>query len=350
MMCVSSADGYFKRVNAAFTATLGWDRDELLARPYLDFVHPEDLEPTLAAVEHQVKGGKKIFCFENRYRHKDGSWRVLSWRSVPYPGGFMYATARDVTEVRRVEEALRFSEERLGTLAGGVAHDLNNALAPILMGMEILKDEYPQESELLETIAASARRGADMVRQLMTYAKGAEGDHVLVEIDPLMREMQKIIRGTFPKSIRIEVLCDPQLPNVRGDATQIHQILLNLAINARDAMPDGGTLTLEARGEELDELSATAHGLRAAKPGRYAVLRVRDTGTGIPPELVDRIFDPFFTTKSPEVGTGLGLSTVLGIVKGHRGFLSVDTRIGQGTTFNVFFPADGGNDAAAQSQ
>ena len=231
--------------------------------------------------------------------------------------------------------------ESIGTMAGGVAHDLNNAIAPIMMSLEILKEQYPRESELLDTLDASVKRGAEMVRQLLTFAKGAEGEHVLVEMAFLFREMQKIIRGSFPKNIFLEVKCDPKLPRVRGDVTQLHQILLNLAVNARDAMPQGGTLTLAALCADLDE--AAAGGVPGAKPGAYVMVRVSDTGTGIPPEIVDRIFDPFFTTKGPDVGTGLGLSTVMGIVKGHRGFLTVDTQLGQGTSFAVYLPAEYGN-------
>jgi two-component system cell cycle sensor histidine kinase/response regulator CckA len=623
MMCIASADGYFKRLNPAFTQTLGWSVAEMLARPFLEFVHPDDHAATRREVERQVVAGEKVLRFLNRYRHQDGSWRWLSWKSAPQPGGLMYATARDITELRQAEEALRRSEESLsvtlnsigdavlatdtggrvtrlnpvaerltgwpqaealgrpvaevfhiinettrapgvipvdkvlatgeihglanhtiliardgaerpiadsaapirdregrtigvvlvfrdvsqdrkteqelarfneglvqlveersaalqesvrlghaaldaltahvaildergvilatnrawrnfaaqnglptapvsegtnyltacdeaaaqsvteaaqmaqglrqviagekpeffleypchtpteqcwflcrvtrfasggpvrlvvahenitqmklllkqqhraqrlesiGTLTGGIAHDLNNALAPIMMGVELLKMEYPQETKVIEMIESSTKRGADMVRQLLNFAKGAEGERVSVRPERLITEMKNMMKGSFPKNIQVVVKCDPKLPTVLGDATQLHQVLLNLCVNARDAMPHGGTLTLLAQTREVDAVYASS--VPDAKPGRYIALRVRDTGAGIPPEILDRIFDPFFTTKGPDKGTGLGLSTVMGIVKGHGGFLQVYSQPGQGSTFSVYLPVD----------
>ncbi len=227
--------------------------------------------------------------------------------------------------------------EAIGTLSGGVAHDLNNALAPILMGVVLLKIRYPLESKILDLFESSARRGADMVRQLLTFAKGAEGERVILQVAHLVREMEKLMTSSFPKNIQLVVTCAPQLPTVLGDATQLHQILLNLCVNARDAMPTGGTLTLEAQSLEVDE--AFASSVPDARPGSYVALRVHDTGTGIPKEIIERIFDPFFTTKSPDKGTGLGLSTVMGIVKSHGGFLQVSSQPGLGSTFTAFLPA-----------
>jgi CheY-like chemotaxis protein len=182
-----------------------------------------------------------------------------------------------------------------------------------------------------------------MVRQLLTFAKGAEGERVLLRPGHLVKELEHLMKGSFPKNLQLVVKCDPKLPTVLGDATQLHQVLLNLCVNARDAMPHGGTLTLEAQHMEMDAEYASS--MPDAKPGKYLVLRVRDTGTGIPPEILDRIFDPFFTTKGPDKGTGLGLSTVMGIVKGHGGFLQVDSPPGQGSTFTAYLPAaDAGSD------
>jgi two-component system cell cycle sensor histidine kinase/response regulator CckA len=246
--------------------------------------------------------------------------------------------SHNLTERKTMESlALRSQRmEALGTLSGGVAHDLNNALAPIMMGVELLKMRYPQESKILDLFESSARRGADMVRQLLTFAKGAEGERIVLQVDLLVREMEKLMQSSFPKNIQLAVSCAPDLPTVLGDATQLHQILLNLCVNARDAMPTGGTLTLEALSLKVDEAFASA--VPDARPGYYVALRVQDTGIGIPQEIIDRIFDPFFTTKSPDKGTGLGLSTVMGIVKSHGGFLQVASRPGLGTTFTVFLP------------
>ena len=256
------------------------------------------------------------------------------------------ATVRDITERLKNEHlALRSQRlEAIGTLAGGVAHDLNNALAPIMMGVELIKMQYPEESNIIDMFEVSAKHAADMVRQLLTFAKGAEGERVCIQPSHLVREMENLIKGSFPKNLRLLVKCDPKLPTVLGDATQLHQILLNLCVNARDAMPNGGTLMLEAQRMDVDATYASS--IPDAKPGNYVVLRVRDTGTGIPPEMLHRIFDPFFTTKGPDKGTGLGLSTVMGIVKGHGGFLQVHSQPGQGSTFTVYLPADpAGSDA-----
>ncbi len=237
--------------------------------------------------------------------------------------------------------------EALGTLSGGVAHDLNNALAPIMMGVELLKMRYPQESKILDLFESSARRGAEMVRQLLTFAKGAEGERVVLQVESLVRELESLMTSSFPKNIQLVVSCAPDLPTVFGDATQLHQVLLNLCVNARDAMPTGGTLTLEAHSLVVDEAFASA--LPDAKPGYYVALRVQDTGTGIAQEIIERIFDPFFTTKSQDKGTGLGLSTVMGIVKSHGGFLQVASRPGLGTTFTVFLPVHAADSATELS-
>ena len=182
-----------------------------------------------------------------------------------------------------------------------------------------------------------------MVRQLLTFAKGAEGERVVIRVERLVREMEKLMTSSFPKNIQMIVSCAAELPTVLGDATQLHQVLLNLCVNARDAMPTGGTLTLEAFSTMVDEAFAST--VSDAKPGRYMALRVQDSGTGIPKEIIERIFDPFFTTKSPDKGTGLGLSTVMGIVQSHGGFLQVSSQDGQGSTFIAYLPVHtAGND------
>jgi len=274
---------------------------------------------------------------------KDG--RIFDCYSAPmfgsndqYYGRVWYF--RDITE-RLMSERIALRSQRMesiGTLAGGVAHDLNNSLAPIMMGVEMLRMQYPDESNLLDILATSARRGADMVKQLLSFARGAEGEHVLLQPARLVRELEKLVIGTFPKNIQLVVECDPELPLVLGDPTQLHQVLLNLCVNARDAMPNGGTLTLEAKSQEVDAIYASSE--PGAKPGKYVALRVKDTGTGIPPKILERIFEPFYTTKGPEKGTGLGLSTVMGIIKGHGGFLQVHSQTGQGSTFTAYVPVN----------
>ena len=294
---------------------------------------------------HRLIAGEAITSFETQRVTKDG--RVLDvWMTVTKlmdatgnPNG-LASTERDITERQRLERlALRAQRlDAIGTLAGGVAHDLNNALAPILMGAEIIKTKYPGEVQLLDMVEASAKRAAGMAKQLLTFAKGAEGERVLIHPGHLIKELENLMKGTFPKNIQVMARYDSKLPPVLGDPTQLHQVLLNLCVNARDAMPHGGTLTLEAESQEVD--AAYASSMPGAKPGNYLTLCVRDTGTGIPPEIIDRIFDPFFTTKGPDKGTGLGLSTVLGIVKGAGGFLQVYSKPGQGSIFTAYLPAD----------
>ena len=205
-----------------------------------------------------------------------------------------------------------------------------------MMGVQLIKMQYPKESEIVEIFETSAKRVADMVQQLLTFAKGAEGERVLVQPGFLVKELKNLMKGSFPKNIQLVIKCGPKLPLVWGNTTQLHQVLLNLCVNARDAMPHGGKLTLEAQRMKVEAVHARS--VPDAKPGEYLALRVSDTGTGIPPEIIDRIFDPFFTTKGPDKGTGLGLSTTMGIVKGHGGFLEVHSRPGQGSTFTAYLP------------
>lgn len=191
---------------------------------------------------------------------------------------------------------------------------------------------------MLATIEGSAQRGADMVRQILSFARGADGRRVPVDPRHILKDVQHLVRETFPKNIELRCDVAANLCPITGDQTQIHQLLLNLCVNSRDSMPAGGTLTLSATNFVVDELMASTH--PHAKPGPHVLVRVSDTGTGIPPELVDKIFDPFFTTKEVGKGTGLGLSTVMAIVKSHGGFLEVESESGGGTTFSIYLPSD----------
>jgi PAS domain S-box-containing protein len=247
----------------------------------------------------------------------------------------------DITEKKKQEaQFLRAQRlESIGTLAGGIAHDLNNVLTPILMGVDLLlsRTEDPMSRSILATLRESTERGAEMVRQVLSFARGVEGQRAALPLPPLLGELGKLLRQTFPKSIDIQVHAARDLWLVHAEATHIHQLLMNLCVNARDAMPAGGRLTLAAENSRLDADAARTN--VAARPGPYVLLTVADTGTGIPPAILDKIFDPFFTTKEVGKGTGLGLSTVLGIVKSHGGFLNVDSEVGKGTRFLVYLPA-----------
>jgi PAS domain S-box-containing protein len=246
----------------------------------------------------------------------------------------------DVSDRKKIEAQLLRNQrmESIGTLAGGIAHDLNNALAPIVMSVEILKQKFTddQSRRMLSILESSARRGADMVKQVLTFARGVEGERVLLQTRHLLKEVGKIVGDTFPKTIQLKTKIAENLWTIMGDATQLHQVLLNLAVNARDAMENGGTLTISAENEIIEALQEPVAGV---KPGFYVAIKVTDTGSGIPREILDKIFEPFFTTKEMGKGTGLGLATVLGIVKSHAGFVQVQTEVNKGTTFLIYLPA-----------
>ena len=260
----------------------------------------------------------------------------------------------DITERKRLESQLLRAQrlESIGTLASGLAHDLNNVLAPLMMAVGMLREQTrdAQSRTYLDMLDKCAQRGADIVRQVLTFARGVEGAKVLVDPKHLINDMVRIARETFPRSIEIDCRLTNTGWGILGDATQIQQVLMNLCVNARDAMPDGGTLTLRLDRIELDRTAVHIH--PKAKVGPYLVLGVTDTGTGITPELMEKIFDPFFTTKPLGQGTGLGLPSVLGIAESHGGFVHVETQPGKGSTFNVYLPATTNSDlgGAADSE
>ena len=247
----------------------------------------------------------------------------------------------DITEQKRLEEQFLRTQrlESLGTLAGGIAHDLNNVLAPLRMAVHLLKDEIKDEDtrSLLDILESNVNRGTDLVKQVLIFGRGLKGERIPVLLPQLVREIERIINETFPKSVGFDLHSRADLWPVTGDATQLHQVLLNLCVNARDAMPQGGKLTIALENLMMDDNRVRLH--PEAKPGAYVVIGVSDTGTGIPADIQEKMFDPFFTTKAPDKGTGLGLSTSLGIVRSHGGFIACYSEVGRGTTFRVYLPA-----------
>lgn len=249
----------------------------------------------------------------------------------------------DITEKKHLEAQLFRAQrlESIGTLASGIAHDLNNILTPILAGAQLLPLKFPDADErtrhLLEILEINAKRGADLVKQVLSFARGVEGKRITLQLRHLIVEVAKILKETFPKSIEVSTDVLQDLWMVSGDSTQLHQVLMNLCVNARDAMPNGGSLSISAENLLIDENYVRMN--LEAKEGHYIMITISDTGVGIPREILDRIFEPFFTTKDVGQGTGLGLSTVLGIVKSHGGFVNVYSEPGIGSSFQVHLPA-----------
>ena len=273
---------------------------------------------------------------------------VAAVRSVFYAAGErerrkQFEQELQRSAVREKELEARFLRmqrmESIGALVSGIAHDLNNALVPILMGCGFLRSESlnDEAQQILSTMESSARRGADMLRHVLAFARGVESKKSPVQLKLLLRDMEKIARDAFPKNILARAELAPDLWPVLGFATQLYQVLMNLCINARDAMPNGGQLSLRAENVRLDENAPKLH--PDAKAGAHLMLAVSDTGVGMAPEIIDRIFQPFFTTKELRGGTGLGLSTSLDIVKNHGGFITVKSHLGQGSQFTVYLPA-----------
>ncbi len=245
----------------------------------------------------------------------------------------------DITERKQLEEQFLRAQrlESLGALVGGIAHDLNNALVPIMVGVDILRQQplSPDAESMVHTMETSARRSSEMVQQMLVFARGGEKNKTIIHMNQLLKEMAKIVADTFPKNIRLRLHADKALWPVSGFPTQLHQILLNLCVNARDAMPDGGTLTFTGENVVLPQQEATRHKMA---PGNFVCVSVADTGTGIPPDVMEKLFQPFFTTKGKK-GTGLGLSTCQNIVRSHNGFITVQSKPGAGARFEVYFPA-----------
>ena len=295
-----------------------------------------------------------MYRVEYRQRTKTGEWKwILSMGRVVARDSEgkslrMLGTHTDITERKRLEEERWLLEakflraqrvESIGSLASGIAHDLNNILTPILMCAPLLTQEETHEGreEVAQTILSSAQRAVEIVKQLLNFARGKDGTKGPIQIRHILSDMAKLARETFPRTISVDLKCDSDLWTVQADTTQMHQVFLNLCVNARDAMPNGGRLTLFAENVILDEHYVAMH--KDTVPGPYVRIQVEDTGTGISEEHQCRIFETFFTTKSEGQGTGLGLTTVQGIVHDHKGFVTFRSKVGKGTNFTIHLPA-----------
>ncbi|MGA1235983.1 MAG: hybrid sensor histidine kinase/response regulator [Limisphaerales bacterium] len=341
----------FRYANTGAKDKLGYTEDEFRQLSLVGIspdLSQDRMPQLLKGADGEVPEARQLNI---QVQRKDGVQLAVELviQSVPGEGNerLFIAVGRDVTErlSRELVERRAQRLESIGNLAGGLAHDLNNTLTPMMLGVEILRAEVPQQGEILEQMMAGLQRATEMLRQLLTFAKGdKEAVRGTVRVDQLLEETLRFIGHSFPKSIKTNFRNPTAQPvQVIGNRTQLYQVILNLCVNARDAMPDGGVLDIELGLVELQSNADQSNpALGKLAEGTYARLSFQDAGTGIPPEVLERIFEPFFTTKGAQKGTGLGLSTVIGIVKAHKGAVTVDSQVGQGTRFEVFLPLEQG--------
>jgi len=321
----------------------GYTREEIGDLAY-DCLYESDSEKIERAWDSVLADGE--WSGELRQEGKDGSELIVEsrWTLVRDNAGnprSILVINTDVTERKRLESHFLRAQrmESIGTLVGGIAHDLGNLLVPILLGVKVLSQRHSSDEKTMRTldmIRRSAQRGSDMVKQVLAFARGVEGERVHLNLEHVIQEVERITEETFPPGITVDIQVVDDLPMVTGDSTQLQQVLMNLCVNARDAMPSGGRLSVRVDEREIGEEAALA--TPDAEPGKYVRIRVGDTGNGIPPGVLDKVFEPFFTTKPSGKGTGLGLSTVYSIIKSHGGFVDVKSEQGRGTTFTVFIP------------
>ncbi len=343
-ICVTDLEQRIFYWNKGAERLFGWSAPDIANKNANELLLRGNTRSALAALKELIRndewqGELQKFSKDGRENIVESRWTLLRDDSGLPKSILMIDT--DVTEKRQIEAQLLRTQrmQSIGALAGGIAHDLNNVLAPIMMAAQLLKDDSAGEENrrMWETVKASAQRGSEMVKQILTFARGVGGGSKKLQVKTLVTEMLKLAQDTFPRSIRIQSNVAGRLDPIQGDATQIHQVLLNLCVNARDAMPNGGTLRIDAENVVLNKKLIPM--IPGPVSGRFVVVTVEDTGCGIRPEFLNKIYEPFFTTKEPGKGTGLGLSTVLTIVKAHEGFLEVASEVNKGTTFRVYLPA-----------
>jgi nitrogen fixation negative regulator NifL len=346
LITVINNEGVIRFQSPSVERILGYKPEDWLDRNAFEFVHPEDVTAATAALQRKVnEPDRPPILVDFRMRHHDGSWRIMQviGQSIPKQKseGFIVLNSRDITENRKLEEQFRQSQkmEAFGQLAGGVAHDFNNILAVIQMqaGMLRMEQDLSQiQMDYATEIEKSAQRAANLTRQLLMFSRRQSMQARDVNLNEVIANMTKMLHRIIGEDIQMHLKYATQQPFIHADAGMMDQVLLNLTVNCRDAMPKGGDLFLETSLVEFDEL-AVAQSYKA-RPGQFACLTVSDTGCGIPPEIIPRIFEPFFTTKDVGKGTGLGLATVFGIVQQHQGWINVYSEPGHGTTFRIYLP------------
>jgi len=355
LLVVADRDGVWRTVNPACTRTLGWSEAELLNRTSEWLQHPDDGGMTRAQV-NKLGSSDATVRFESRFRHKDGSYRWLSWTGVP-DQNHIYAVARDVTAEKAAAERLKVTEEALlqsqkmeavGQLTGGIAHDFNNLLTGIVGSLDLLQTRLSQGrtdnvARYINAAMTSANRAAALTHRLLAFARRQPLIPKSVDANQLVVSLEDLLRRTIGETIDLAIAAADDLWFTLCDPNQLESALLNLAINARDAMPDGGKLTIATSNARIEGVIADSPAL---SPGDYICINVTDTGAGMTAEVAARAFDPFFTTKPIGQGTGLGLSMIYGFARQSDGHVTIDSKLGRGTSVRLYLPRHHGEIAA----
>ena len=350
---VATFDGYLKTINPAWAAVLGRPHEALIDRPFAEIIHPDDLGTTGAVIEALMRG-EPVHQFHVRLMKADGAPISFAWSATPdtVPGsGIFYTVGRDITEEQNREEMLRQSQkmEVVGQLTGGLAHDFNNLLTGMMGNLELLqlriaRGRTDDLDRFISAAQGAGRRAASLTQRLLAFSRRQTLDPRPTDVAALVRGMEELLRRTVGHECAIEVVDAPGLWPAMIDGTQLESALLNLCINARDAMPGGGRITIEAVNKRLDHRSARQHDI---DPGEYLSICVTDTGTGMAPQVIERAFEPFFTTKPIGQGTGLGLSMVYGFARQSGGQVRIYSEVGMGTTICIYLPRHDGEAARA---
>ena len=345
---ISDHEGKIEYANPKCEQVSGYTAEELTGQNPRILQGGETPQETYEELWNTISSGREWSGdLHNKKKNGELFWEHVAISPIRNPEGAIthyLAVKEDITEKKLLEERFLRAQrmENIGTLAGGIAHDLNNVLSPIMMSIQMLRElfDVPGAAKILDVIQSSAERGASIVKQVLAFGRGMESRQIELQPNNLVREIAGLIKQTFPKTIQINSFCDRSLRTIMGDPTQIHQVLLNLCVNARDAMPGGGRLEIATSNVTIERPDS--------KPAYYVAIEVTDTGTGMSPEIKAKIFDPFFTTKEIGKGTGLGLSTSFGIVQNHGGFIDVSSIPGKGTCFKICFPAIGASTLKSQ--
>ena len=338
--------GTLLEVNPAMSKILGWSVAEFIGKNVFDYIHEDDIEPTRLGFEHAKREG--IPAFANRYRHRDGTYKHIEWAASP-EDGLVYAYGRDVTAeaeqaaaLLQVEEALRQAQkmEAVGQLTGGIAHDFNNMLAVVLGSLELVKrrvgDEDARTARQLTAATDAAKRAANLTQRLLAFSRQQPLKPETVDANKLISNMSHLLQHSIGADLRMETVLGAGLWPVDVDPNQLENVIVNLAVNARDAMAGGGRITIETQNAHLDKRYVEKE--LGVPAGQYVMMAVSDTGVGMPPSVIAKAFDPFFTTKEVGKGTGLGLSQVYGFVKQSGGHIKIYSEVGQGTTIKIYLP------------